>query len=209
MESGRVYFLTLSTYGSHLLGDPRGSCRWNGDNVAPNRPLHKYMTRNLKEPIVEFSSKERAFLHDRFLERARQSEWVVDALNVRTRHVHIVLFTPRGEPKSDVMRKLKESGTRALYRKGFRQKGTPVWTKMNVCASVWNVVFWRRAVDYTLYKQGANAYLRESEFGQNWIGIIRATPSEKKRELRDLYGGDEREAERGAFFQRVAESRGT
>ena len=207
MESGRVYFLTFSSYGSHLHGDARGSYRYDSTPILPCPPLRFYMRNRLNDAIVVFSDQERAILHDAFLARAQRAQWTVDALNVRETHVHIVVFTPSDRSKIEIAQQLKIAGTLALRRAGFRANDAPVWTKSSAGALVWNVFFWRRAVEYTLEKQGENDYLRKSEFGAYWIKKIRETPSLEKRRMRDLYGGDERDAERAAFFVRLAESR--
>ncbi len=203
MELGRVYFLTFSTYGTRLLGREKGSFRWDSQYVEPNAALYNYMSVNLNEPRVVFSTVESAIVHDSIMASAHQFGWEIDALNVRTDHVHIVLFTPEGARPPEIVRKLKTGATYALYETGVRAVGSRVWTKAFASTLGWNMGFWRGVVVYTLEKQGANAYLRETQFGKKWIERIRANRKEKKYALQDLYGGRNRASIRAAFFQRL------
>ncbi len=207
LKIGRAYFLTFSTYGSYLLGREKGSYRWNSFYVKPNQGLRRYMERRLNESSVMLSFKKRALIHDAFMASACLFGWEIDALNVRTRHVHIVLFTSNGESGEEIVRKLKTGATYALQKNGFRVVGSRVWTKSFAITTIWNIGFWRRKVVYTLDEQGSNLYLRSSQFGKMWIERIRTAPIKKKYTMQDLYGGRKRAAIRAAFFRRLAEGR--
>ena len=165
------------------------------------------MERRLNESSVMLSFKKRALIHDAFMASARLFGWEIDALNVRTRHVHIVLFTLNDESGEEIVRKLKTGATYALQKNGFRVVGSRVWTKSFAITIIWNIGFWRRKVVYTLDEQGSNFYLRSSQFGKMWIERIRTAPIKKKYTMQDLYGGRKRAAIRAAFFQRLAEGR--
>jgi len=202
MESGRVYFLTFSTYGTRLPGRKEGAYRWNSFYYEPNEALRCYMQNNLSQPAVTFDPSERALVHDAFVDVAREKGWEIDALNVRTEHVHIVIFTPTGDSTTEIVRKLKRSATSALQRASRRPIGLRVWTKRFVETTIWNVGFWRQKVRYTLDEQGDNSYLRLSRFGQEKIREIRSEPRRETVTTNFLYGGEDRANIRAAFFSR-------
>jgi len=204
METGRLYFITFSTYGTRLLGREAGSRRWDSQYIEPNEALYNYMSNRLNEPCVQFSSAKRALVHDSFMETSRRFGWEIDALNVREDHVHIVIFTPGGKRPDEIVRKLKTGATYALYNAGRRQIGSRVWTKMFSSTLGWDIGFWRGVISYTLEEQGENKYLYESRFGQACIRQIRANQGRKKYTLYDFYGGRRRASVRAAFFQRLA-----
>jgi len=204
MPTGRVYFITFSTYGTRLLGRKQGSCRWDSSYVEPNEGLRRYMEENLNERPVKFSDVERAFVHDRFVYCADRYGWEIDALNVRGEHVHIVIFTSNGDSSEEVVRKLKTTATRALYESKKRAIGSRIWTKAYAESVIWSIGFWRRKVEYTLKEQGSNVYLRKSEFGKTWIQRIRAARGKETYTMQKIYGGEERANRRAAFFLRLA-----
>ncbi len=205
MSSGRVYFITFSTYGTRLLGREQGSYRWDSAYVEPQERLRRYMEENLNEPPVKFEYEERAFVHDQFMRCANRFGWEIDALNVREEHVHIVIFAPNGESSQEVVRKLKTSATRALYESERRIIGSRIWTKAYAETVVWSIGFWRRKVEYTLLEQGGNSYLRKSEFGRMWIKRIRAACGKETFTMQKIYGGEERASRRAAFFMKNAD----
>jgi len=203
METGRVYFLTFSTYGTRLPGRKQGSYHWDSSYIEPNERLHNSVENNLNEQIVKLSFEDRALVHDAFMTCEELFGWEIDALNVREEHVHIVLFTPKQESQDEIVRKLKTGATYALLENGRRAEGSRVWTKSYATTTIWNIGFWRRKVAYTLEEQGSNHYLWKSQFGLSWVRRIRAARGEKRYTIKDIYGGETRANRRAAFFRRL------
>jgi len=110
------YFLTFSTYGTHLLGDPRGSTHRHEGRLVP-RPAYETSSRNLmKESPFRLSRLEdRQAVFEAILEVCRYREWRLIALHVRTEHVH-GLVQAEGVQPHRVMGDWKAYGSRALRK---------------------------------------------------------------------------------------------
>ena len=112
-----TYFLTWTTYGSHLPGDPRGSVDKQHNipgtpRLKPHRRRYAANRAQLKSSPVRFSPAQRNLLDNTIREHCLFRHWLLHALNVRTNHVHIVV-TADASP-SDVMGKLKSRCSRRL-----------------------------------------------------------------------------------------------
>lgn len=56
----KYWFVTFSTFGSWLPGDERGSHRWNGDAIKPNRALQSFVQIGMRrEPVRLINASER------------------------------------------------------------------------------------------------------------------------------------------------------
>ena len=163
----RCYFITYSTYGTHLLGDARSSARWDGRRVNPSEPLHRYMSSKLSARPFILSNAQRALTHDAIHAAARSRRYRVDALNVRTNHIHIVVCALDGQSSSELVKTLKYVGGAAIKRTfPPTESSRSIWTQSFFGLELHRINSWRAVVRYTLLQQGANYYMGFSWFSR-------------------------------------------
>jgi hypothetical protein len=113
-DSGPIaYFLTWTTYGSWLPGDPRGWMSRGGDARASRPRLHGVMMRQLPETIVMLSVSERQIVQQAIETTCIRRGWVVHGSQCRTQHVHAVITAADERPKT-VLVQSKSWATRTL-----------------------------------------------------------------------------------------------
>jgi len=121
-----TYLLTFSTYGTHLPGDARGSHdRHTGPRGQAQR-LEDYALSVMRERPFELNDPaDRELVHDSIAATCAQKEWPLEALHVRTTHVHLVLATDG--PPERALQACKAFATRAL--KGTHPEREHFWTR--------------------------------------------------------------------------------
>ena len=152
-----AYFLTFSTYGTHLPGDLRGWVRKlqpaPGTKQAlpcPNLELH--ITTTLVPDAFHLSTLEQqnCVLHA-IQETCRYKEWRLIAAHVRTDHVHCLL---QGLVTPEVMLStLKAYATRAL-RQQFTSGDAKIWARHGSTLYVWDVKDLDAVTHYIVHEQG-------------------------------------------------------
>ena len=131
MGNAPIYFMTWTTYGTWLPGDARGSFvddRLLGPGPSRAKPGLERSARALlrHEPVV-LGDAARAAVERAIRQHASFRGWELEALNVRTNHVHLVVRAAR-EPDR-VMSEFKARATRALREAGLAADGTTIWTR--------------------------------------------------------------------------------
>ena len=89
-----AYFITFSTCGTWLHGDPRSSVmRENGQTrVLPeNTGFYHHEQAKLKAPPVLLDNIQRQIVRDTIVKHCEIRQWRLFALHVRTNHVHVVV----------------------------------------------------------------------------------------------------------------------
>src|SRR5438105_4580193 len=91
-----AYLISLRTYGTWLHGDERGSMDrkhnvYGTSRIAPNSPLKKSDTKQLKHPPIILDAKQREVVEKAVREVCDHRPYVLRAINVRTNHVHTVV----------------------------------------------------------------------------------------------------------------------
>ena len=122
-----AYFLTWTTYGSHLQGDPRW---WRHRNLGERRPepaLARWHRNRLNHSAVLLSVQQRCLVEREALRLSQFRNWRLWAVAARSNHVHVVVSAKehRGEQVRD---QLKANCTRALRASGSEFQGRPVWS---------------------------------------------------------------------------------
>ena len=151
------YFITFSTYGTRLHGDPRGSIDRKGHNIpgtpmVPADPaLVKRGTSRLKQPPVTFNNSQRTSIDYTIKQAIAYNNWVLHALNVRTEHVHVVL-TASKLPEA-IMNSLKAWCTRRMRERGLWNSDYSPWSRHGSTRYLWNEKDIRDACRYVLYGQ--------------------------------------------------------
>jgi len=152
-----AYFITISTYGTWLPGDSRGSVdrksSFFGTDSRPARPALEQASRDaMKSTPVTFNQDARRVVLGSFIEVAEFRGWRLWAAHVRTEHVHIVIEAAADEDK--VLRDLKARATRLLREAELVSPDQPVWVHHGSTRKLWKAEDVEAAVIYTLEEQG-------------------------------------------------------
>jgi REP element-mobilizing transposase RayT len=152
-----AYFLTWHTYGTWLHGRAEGSVdkRHNTPNTdrLPQDSLREFRnrTRLNHDPFV-LSTQARVLVEKVVREHCGLRNWKLHALAVRTNHVHVVVSTPGVRPEQ-VVRQLKQWGTRRLREQGYAESDQRVWVALASTHQLFTESELHRAVRYTLEGQ--------------------------------------------------------
>ncbi len=133
-----AYFLTWTTYGTRLHGDPRGTVDEEhnrvGEPVLPFDPArHGFMRTKLAQPPLTLSAAAQVAVQDIVMKHTSLRGWRLLALATPVTHVHVVVdCRVAGEPMPKdpelVMEEYKSWGTRELRRRGIVGPNRRVWT---------------------------------------------------------------------------------
>ncbi len=101
-EGLRAYFITFTTYGTHLHGDERGSVnpthnKYGEPQLAIRPGLVAAERAFLRQPPFVMAADHRAAVNASIVETCSVSGWQLFALNVRTNHVHALVSADRFE----------------------------------------------------------------------------------------------------------------
>jgi REP element-mobilizing transposase RayT len=164
VDEKTYYFLTFTTYGTHLHGDERGSVK-RGRKGAPPRflpPSAESVARasNLMDgPPFTLNERQRASVAATIRETCAVKQWTLHALNVRTNHVHL-LVTSTKTPEA-VMNACKAWGTRRLREQGLLGPDVRVWTRHGSTEYIKGERGFRQVAEYILDGQGPDLGGRE------------------------------------------------
>ena len=128
------YFITFTTYGTWLHGDPRGSAdsvhnMVGSERVEPSEPKRRARAEAMPEPAFLIDAQARETVSDAIAKLADHRGWKIEALYVGSNHVHVVMLAPTHTP-AIVASQCKSWATRALKDAGQLNGRTRVWTKM-------------------------------------------------------------------------------
>ena len=146
-----TYFLTFTTYGTHLPGDTRGSSDRRGAPLEVSSAMETFARNLMPEgPFRLEGAEDRRTVRDAIVEVCGYRRWHLLALHVRPEHVH-GLVQAEGVGGGRVMGDWKRYSSRALrsrwpYRRQF-------WTGGGSTRSV-NGSGLNRIVRYILDEQG-------------------------------------------------------
>lgn len=150
-------FLTFTCYGTWLPGDPRGSVFRNklrgGSELIESSPiLESIARRRLKNAPPHLGAPERTVVEVTIREVCHHRDWRLLALNVRTNHVHVVVYAESNPSK--VMSDLKAWCTKRLVENGLVPRGHKVWTSGGSKRQLWKQDHVDAAVEYVVNGQG-------------------------------------------------------
>src|SRR5437764_13190571 len=91
-----AYLLTFRSYGTWLHGDERGSVnrfrnQFKSRRLPPDRTWLAINIQRLKGDVVLLNAAQRDCVKDAVRETCRIRKWDLQAVNVRTNHVHVVV----------------------------------------------------------------------------------------------------------------------
>jgi REP element-mobilizing transposase RayT len=94
MQYPLAWYLTWTTYGTWLHGDPRGSHSELG-YIPPDPKLHESQRALLVQSIVVLSDEQRSVIEEVLVKECEAQGWELHAKNARTNHVHALLTAAR------------------------------------------------------------------------------------------------------------------
>ncbi len=128
-----AYFLTWTTYGTRLHGDPRGTV--DRDHNRRHTPVLSHSPERmtdaasrLKHPPVVLGNHARQIVNRAIRDHADIRKWRLIALEVRSNHVHVVVTCPSAMSPEEAMAQFKAWGTRHLRSMELVPPSGPVWT---------------------------------------------------------------------------------
>ena len=159
----RYWFLTWTTYGQWLPGDPRGCVtRVRGasgprfEHDIPGTPydddlpgLYRAAQLALVGPPVRLIAEQARVLLTQFQETAMHRRWLLVAVGIMAQHVHLVSGVP-GDPKpTKILGDYKSYGSRALNKRWTRPESDTWWTESGSMRKLKNERAIFAAVEYT------------------------------------------------------------
>ena len=153
-----AYFISFRTYGTWLHGDKRGSIdrfhnRYRSPYIPPNAQWRKYNQQQLKARPLILKARHRSSIESAIRETCDFRKWQLQALNVRTNHVHSVVSAGQKKP-GVVLNAFKANATRQLREDGLWSYSFSPWADKGSKRRLWNERSIARAIDYVLNGQG-------------------------------------------------------
>ena len=106
----------------------------------------------LKSSPFVLGANERIVVEDAIKETCGIREYLLQALNVRSNHVHVVTGN-HGEPER-MLNAFKANATRALRSAGLLGPDEKAWSRHGSTKYLWTDAEIPNAIDYVLYSQG-------------------------------------------------------
>jgi REP element-mobilizing transposase RayT len=153
-----AYFISFRTYGTWLHGDKRGSidrCHnlYRSPYIPPNEKWRDYNQLQLRAKPLILKARHRKSIEGAIRETCDFRKWQLQAINVRTNHVHTVVSAGQKKPEV-VLNAFKANATRQLRQDGLWTHPFSPWADKGSKRRLWNERNVARAIDYTLNGQG-------------------------------------------------------
>jgi REP element-mobilizing transposase RayT len=153
-----AYFISFRTYGTWLHGDKRGSIdrfhnRYRSSYIPPNEKWRDYNAQGLRaEPLI-LKARHRKSIEGAIRETCNIRKWFLQAINVRTNHIHTVVSASQKKPEH-VLGAFKANATRQLRQDNLWRDPFSPWANKGSKRRLWNKQSVARAIDYVLNRQG-------------------------------------------------------
>jgi REP element-mobilizing transposase RayT len=152
-----AYLISFRSYGTWLHGDQRGSIDrfhngYGDPYLSPNEAWQRYNRRGLKTDPFILRARERRSVDKAIREACRIRKWHLQALNVRTNHVHTVVAA-NCKPGL-VLNAFKANATRQLREDQLWSHSFSPWADKGSKIRLWNERSVANAIDYVLNGQG-------------------------------------------------------
>ncbi len=153
-----AYFLTFTTYGTWLHGTDKGMGSvdrrhnaYGAPFIAPDGARKERARSAMREPPYVLGVRHRQIVRQAIIGLAEEKGWQVEALHVRSNHVHLVIQADR-EP-GRLMSDVKARASRDLNAAGIDGVRTR-WTRHGSTRHLFSEGQVSAAVRYTLEEQG-------------------------------------------------------
>jgi REP element-mobilizing transposase RayT len=152
-----AYFISFRSYGTWLHGDKRGSIdryhnRYRTTYISPNEKWRHYNEERLKAKPLILKATHRKAIQEAIRETCTLRKWLLQAINVRTNHVHTVVSANRRAGL--VLNAFKANATRQLREGGLWSQPFSPWADKGSKRRLWNERSVARAIDYVMNGQG-------------------------------------------------------
>jgi REP element-mobilizing transposase RayT len=152
-----AYLITFRTYGTWLHGDTRGSIdrhqnAYATPTIPPEPRWHSYNRSRLAQPPVILEARSRQCVDESIRTTCAIRAWKLQALNVRTNHVHAVV-SASCVPES-VIRDLKAYATRSLRESGSWTGTLSPWSDGGSTRYLWTEKALACVIAYVVEGQG-------------------------------------------------------
>jgi len=153
-----AYLITFRTFGTWLHGDERHSVGRGGQNIygtpdiAPNLKLNGAMKNELKQPAIVLDDSHRTAVETAVKELCEQRKYHLQAINVRSNHVHAVV-SAQAKPER-IADAFKAFATKKLREENLFSKELQIWARGRSRRYLWKPRHVDLAIDYVLYGQG-------------------------------------------------------
>ncbi len=153
-----AYFITFRTYGTWQHGDERGSIdryhnKFREPRVAANPILKNQQDKKLKSEPVVLDAPRRKAVETSIREVCSYRGWRLIAINVRTNHVHLVVWLAEVGPEA-ALRDFKAYSTRAMKSAGLWLFSHSPWVDGGSRRYLWKDTSVSAACDYVINGQG-------------------------------------------------------
>ncbi|HTH50741.1 MAG TPA: transposase [Pyrinomonadaceae bacterium] len=154
------FLITFRTRGTWLHGDKRGSTSRHHNIYGTPKLQHdsKWLTTNtgrLKGDPVILTARQRSCVRKAILETCAIREWKLFALNIRTNHVHIVVWAPDKKPEL-VLNAFKANATRVMRERRQWDPDHSPWSDKGSNRYLWTLESRATAVNYVANHQGGD-----------------------------------------------------
>ena len=140
---------TVTTHGSWLHGDPRGSWK-NGRLIGPDPMLHEDAALAMNGDIERLCQKEIELAATAIGAVCREHKYRVFAAAVRTFHLHLVL-APLPDRIDDAIPRLKRKMSMAVFESRRRELKTPpkhLWTSRKFVTFIYSMDHFFNTIEY-------------------------------------------------------------
>jgi REP element-mobilizing transposase RayT len=153
-----AYLITFRCYGTWLHGDSRGSVNRFQNRYKTNflPAEEKWLDTNrqrLKDRPVILNTMQRQCVEKAIRETCEIRDWHLQAINVRTNHVHIVVSIGM-KPPAIALNAFKANATRIMRESNCWESARSPWADKGSERYLWNEQSLEKAVDYVIKGQG-------------------------------------------------------
>ena len=153
-----AYLITFRTYGTWQHGDERGSIdryhnKFRGPRVPANPTLKAQHDKKLKSEPVSLDATRRNAVEAAIREVCSYRGWRLFAINIRTNHVHLVVWIANARPAS-ALRDFKAYSTKAMRSAGLWTFAHSPWVDGGSNRYLWKDTSVSAACDYVVNGQG-------------------------------------------------------
>jgi REP element-mobilizing transposase RayT len=118
--------------------------------LPPNKQWIKINAQRLKGEIVILDAARRSYVEDAIRETCRYRGWGLQAMNVRTNHVHVVVSIGIKKPEAAVGA-FKANATRRMREIGCWRSDSSPWADKGSNRYLWNERSVERVINYVVW----------------------------------------------------------